>query len=369
MSPMAFGLLCPTLGLPPDFETAYSAAEQDAVLAHELAHLAAGDPRWFLLADFATAILWWHPLVWWVRRLLHLTAELAADEETALVPDGPDALAKCLVTLGKKMTAPRGWGWIGINGGFQSRLGMRVERLLRLSQRPEQRRTARSGVRSKVIATLVVSPAVVLLFGAMQIARGQKQETWQKEMSASWHSSPGARLLLASLDDKLAHEEKREVNIATQVQKAKLLYEMGKFNEAQAILTQVSNSAPSNQLARYYLDLIRATPSRLQVQPIPLDSEVNIATQVQKAKLLYEMRKLDRAEAILVQVLREDPSNRTALYYLDLIKEARYSERARGSDCSDQRPRRRQSLVRHQFGLYHQGPSGYSFQARSHAAQ
>jgi Zn-dependent protease with chaperone function len=272
MGPMAFGLVRPTIGLPLDFEAEYSAAEQDAVLAHELAHLAARDPRWFLLADFATALLWWHPLAWWVRRSFHLTAELAADEETALVPDGPGALAKCLVTLGKKMAAPRGWGWIGINGGFQSRLGVRVERLLRLSKTAERPRTMWSSAPPKVIATFVVLPAVVLLFGAMQTARGQKQDTWQNEMSASWNSSPGAQLLSAALDPKLDDQEKPEVNIATQVQNAKLLYEMGKINEAKAILTQVSNKAPSNQAARYYLDLIRTAPSKLQPQPIPLSS-------------------------------------------------------------------------------------------------
>lgn len=57
--------------------------------------------------------------------------------------------------------------------------------------------------------------------------------------------------------------------------------------------------------------------------------KVDIATRVQNAKLLYEMGKLGEAEAVLNQVLREDPANRTASYYLDLIKEARYSERAR----------------------------------------
>jgi beta-lactamase regulating signal transducer with metallopeptidase domain len=71
ISPMAFGIFRPSIGLPPGFETKLSATEQEAVLAHELAHLAAMDPLWFLLADLASAWLWWHPLAWWVRRSLH----------------------------------------------------------------------------------------------------------------------------------------------------------------------------------------------------------------------------------------------------------------------------------------------------------
>jgi beta-lactamase regulating signal transducer with metallopeptidase domain len=80
ISPMAFGILWPTIGLPPGFESKFSATEQDAILAHELAHLAAMDPLWFWVADFASALLWWHPLAWWVRRSLHVSSELAGND-------------------------------------------------------------------------------------------------------------------------------------------------------------------------------------------------------------------------------------------------------------------------------------------------
>ncbi|MGO8700344.1 MAG: tetratricopeptide repeat protein, partial [Limisphaerales bacterium] len=76
------------------------------------------------------------------------------------------------------------------------------------------------------------------------------------------------------------------------------------------------------------------SPDVLKQVPDMEKQKVEIATRIQNAKLLYEMGRLDRAEAILVQVLREDPPNRTAPYYLDLIKEARYSERARQREAS-----------------------------------
>jgi type II secretory pathway component GspD/PulD (secretin) len=50
---------------------------------------------------------------------------------------------------------------------------------------------------------------------------------------------------------------------------------------------------------------------------------------VQNAKFLYEMGKYNEAEVILIQVVKDEPSNRSAPYYLDLIKEARYIDRAR----------------------------------------
>jgi type II secretory pathway component GspD/PulD (secretin)/tetratricopeptide (TPR) repeat protein len=71
------------------------------------------------------------------------------------------------------------------------------------------------------------------------------------------------------------------------------------------------------------------SPDMLSRVPEYEREKLAIATRVQNAKFLYEMGKYDEAEAILVQVVKDDPSNRTAPYYLDLIKEARYMDRAR----------------------------------------
>ena len=48
IAPVAFGTWCPTIALPSAFAEQFSDSHQDAVLAHELAHLAARDPLWQL---------------------------------------------------------------------------------------------------------------------------------------------------------------------------------------------------------------------------------------------------------------------------------------------------------------------------------
>jgi beta-lactamase regulating signal transducer with metallopeptidase domain len=50
LGPAAFGTLRPTIVMPAGFGTAFTPAQQEAMLAHELAHLAANDPGWHLLA-------------------------------------------------------------------------------------------------------------------------------------------------------------------------------------------------------------------------------------------------------------------------------------------------------------------------------
>lgn len=134
--PVAFGVVRPSIGLPADFWTAHSAIEQDAVLAHELAHLAARDPFWLALADGLAAVLWWHPLVWWGRRQLRAACESAADEASLVVEDGPAVLAGCLVALASRWQQRGVLGLLGM-AGFRSGLGRRVERLLHLRGRDQ----------------------------------------------------------------------------------------------------------------------------------------------------------------------------------------------------------------------------------------
>jgi tetratricopeptide (TPR) repeat protein len=88
------------------------------------------------------------------------------------------------------------------------------------------------------------------------------------------------------------------VDSATLVEKAKLLYEKDKL----LVLAALDDEAKL---------------------------KVDIATWVRNAKFLYHMGKYDDAEAVLGAVMNKDPANQSAAYYLDLIKEARYMDRAR----------------------------------------
>jgi len=62
--PVAFGIFRPGVSLPEGFARRFSSEQQDSMLAHELAHLAARDPLWHVLADAVTAM--------WQRRGEHV---------------------------------------------------------------------------------------------------------------------------------------------------------------------------------------------------------------------------------------------------------------------------------------------------------
>lgn len=195
LGPVAFGVWRPTVALPAGFAETFPPQQQEAMLAHELAHLAARDPAWHLLADLAVAILWWHPLAWWARHRLRAAAEDAADEASLVVADGPGVLAACLVELGARLAAGRSPGWVPM-AGFRSGLGRRVERLLRLegaAWRPPGR------LRAAVVLTL--GPAVLLTAAALPSAwaRARAFSEGDDAMSNPWNRSLAAAVLVAAL--------------------------------------------------------------------------------------------------------------------------------------------------------------------------
>jgi type II secretory pathway component GspD/PulD (secretin) len=137
--PVALGCLRPTILLPLDFGVVNSPLDQEAMLAHELAHLDGRDPVWLLIADVAIACFWWQPWLWWARRRLRMATELAADEASVRLEGGPVQLAGCLVTLAKMWQRQRTYRWLGV-AGFGSDLGHRVERLLKLDSQAAKSR-------------------------------------------------------------------------------------------------------------------------------------------------------------------------------------------------------------------------------------
>jgi beta-lactamase regulating signal transducer with metallopeptidase domain len=143
-SPLVFGHRRPVLVVPPDFAETFTPAQQEAVIAHELGHLAHRDPVWQWLATVAVALNWWNPVVWWARARHRDAGEAAADEFTAGVREGPTLLAESLVLLGRRLVARQLAGSFPIAGGPKSGLAVRVRRLLALD--PAARRPRSSPV-------------------------------------------------------------------------------------------------------------------------------------------------------------------------------------------------------------------------------
>ena len=197
-SPVVFGLIRPTVGLPPNFTHRFDAAQQNAVLAHELAHLAAHDPFWCLLADAAAVLLWWHPAVWWLRRHLHLASEMAADEASLLVADGPRILAECLVEMGARLARPQPLSQLGVSG-FRSHLGRRVQRLLHLEGRAWSPLPPFGAALIRIFGPMAMT-AIVVLCTAWAAPQALMKGDSMKTMQLNWKRSLATLALLAAFN-------------------------------------------------------------------------------------------------------------------------------------------------------------------------
>src|SRR5437867_5652878 len=108
---------------------------------------------------------------------------------------------------------------------------------------------------------------------------------------------------------------------------------------------------------------------------------LNTATLVQDGKVLYEMGRMDDAEVKLKQAAKQDPDNIMAFYYLTLIEEARYAQGARAREISVKNknvevekawlpPTQREALpVPNPFAttnLLHTAPARQAIQSKSH---
>jgi beta-lactamase regulating signal transducer with metallopeptidase domain len=130
--PAAAGVLQRIIVLPRDFAVTLERNEQESVIIHELGHHRANDPLWQLLMNVMISVLWWNPLVWWLRAQALRHSENAADETSTILPEGPVHLAGSLVKLGRQFTGlPRIASSI-TGRGKTGELLQRVQRMLEL---------------------------------------------------------------------------------------------------------------------------------------------------------------------------------------------------------------------------------------------
>ncbi|MGQ9823227.1 MAG: M56 family metallopeptidase [Thermogutta sp.] len=201
-TPVACGIFRPTLGLPESFNTSRTDPAEQAILLHELAHLASRDPRWRYLAGLGSAVLWWHPAAWAIRRRLHWAGEFAADEASLLLADGPRHLARGLLRYGRIVSPGLSPAVAAGGDGFGSVLARRVTRLLRISDtsiQPGRRSSFRAASTATIVVTALAVVCSTVWAGAFQPLPQEEGGTVMSKFAVSWRSSLSAVALAAIL--------------------------------------------------------------------------------------------------------------------------------------------------------------------------
>src|ERR1035441_2295748 len=143
-------------------------------------------------------------------------------------------------------------------------------------------------------------------------------------------------------------EAEREQTIAglaaVRLELARAAQRHGDYKEARTQVDDVLRVDPTNPAAIEFKSgnekllaeqrgTIPSDDVRSQV-PAILEERVKANTLVRDGKLLYEMNKLEEADSKLKQALKEDPQNTAALYYLNLVSEAKFSQAAKAHEVT-----------------------------------
>ena len=126
-SPISWGLMRPVILL--NSEAARSHQEAEAIIAHELAHVAGLDWAKLMLSRITVALFWFNPLVWVLAREAHQLREEAADDAVLGADIEDTDYAKLLVGVARHECRGLLIGAHGVAPGRNS-LSRRVRRVL-----------------------------------------------------------------------------------------------------------------------------------------------------------------------------------------------------------------------------------------------
>ncbi|HVI05807.1 MAG TPA: M56 family metallopeptidase, partial [Sphingomicrobium sp.] len=126
-SPISWGLLRPVIVL--NSRAVEATTEAEAIIAHELAHVARMDWIKLLLARVATALFWFNPAVWVLAREAHQLREEAADDSVLAADIVDTDYAQLLVGVARHECPGLPLGAHGV-APSKSSLARRVARVL-----------------------------------------------------------------------------------------------------------------------------------------------------------------------------------------------------------------------------------------------
>jgi beta-lactamase regulating signal transducer with metallopeptidase domain len=161
-TPVVVGHLKPMILFPIGVINRLDAAEVEAILAHELAHVLRHDYLFNILQSIVEALFYYHPAVWWMSSQIRNERESACDDIAINLINSKMNYAKALVTIQEMAYYPMNVA-MGFAGQRKNQFVMRMHRILNIQQN-------KTNIMEKLIATLLI---VFTLFG---LTYGQKQE-------------------------------------------------------------------------------------------------------------------------------------------------------------------------------------------------
>lgn len=159
-TPVVIGSLRPAILTPVGMLASLPAHQVEAILLHELAHIQRSDYLVNLMQTLVESILFYHPAVWWVSRLIRIEREHCCDDQVVALGSDAREYVEALLAIEENRHAAQVPAMAATGGDLMHR----IHRLLDPSKQP------RAGAASWLSAGLLV-----LVFSMLAGAQQQSQ--------------------------------------------------------------------------------------------------------------------------------------------------------------------------------------------------
>jgi beta-lactamase regulating signal transducer with metallopeptidase domain len=218
--PTAIGFLKPAVVLPSWALRELSAAELNAVVLHELAHLSRWDDWTNLAQKVLRALFFFHPALCWVESHLSLEREMACDDLVLAQTANPRVYAECLVSLAEKNLVQRGVALAQAAVGRMRQTSLRVRQILDAG-RPNAVRVWRPA--PWVVAGFSVACLVSAAHAPRLVAFGDSNSTAPAALNANASFAADRQLYVPPMVPAsfVEHDDNEFANSGTQARKGR----------------------------------------------------------------------------------------------------------------------------------------------------
>ena len=325
MSPAVCGLFHPVILLPQSLAEKLLPAQLRAVVLHELTHLRRGDVWANCAQALLQTVYWWHPLVWLANARIRRVREEAVDDTVMLtLRDEAETYASTLLEVAK-LAFHRPLASLGLVGILESRsaLQQRIERLVDF-RAPRKTGLTIASVLGILAFTALAIPmgAAPPHSSNLSDAAGTPTAADNPPPTAGTDSeTAGPAMMTFKIDRPPDADSLKRLLLDAGVKLPPTVY----FYTDNGLLLVRGGQEQLALVRSVVLKLNGNLPKEIPAKT-NVDANISSGNPVQDARLDYEMGKFDEAENLLTSVLTREPENQAAHYYLNLVKQARYDQ-------------------------------------------
>ena len=205
-SPLTFGFLKPIILLPMGLINALTVAEVEAVIRHELAHIARHDFIFKMIQSSVESLFYYSPGTWWLSKMINIDREQCCDDYALYTGSSKESYVKALYKVNSFQVSP----YQKLSLGFGKERNQLLNRINRILKQPQEK--------VNVMGRLIIPLILVIIFGAISInatsdenTRIEKIETPQMEVVSLNASIPAIKIFQPIEKDTIPKSKNKSV--------------------------------------------------------------------------------------------------------------------------------------------------------------